>query len=963
MIIMDIKVDNIYAFKDFHINMSYPKKIVNSTIENEFLEERTNFRYKKVNIIMGTNATGKTTMGKLLMLFTNYLNDGGYKRFTNRIADVKKAAKLQIDFVTNENLLYRFEMNVGPKTQKSYTEEDVDIKIFYTPIETRDSYETCASRLDMYECEETTYEKVNTNGWKFSYPIDSSGDKVYSTIEENSKYIYILQQILKTLDSSVEEVVKVSEVENTYVIKWKNCSAIIKDGKIANGEVMSSGTKAEKGKDPQASPTFPELCCHSVEDMTVMSERDLVSFHTTEEDRKLQAEEIIPFWQGRSMREKLLAAMTPEWNDCYSAGMFTEFMEQRGPGHTCGGEQVFTTGYMDYKEKIKKSMDALDFMNDPEAYDKMEELKAMDISCDAVIILGERYHKLALEMAEKEADPVRKEELKQIAANLEVVPAHAPQTYWQAIQLYWFTHLAVTTELNPWDAFSPGRLDQHLIKYYEADTEAGILDDDKAKELLECLWVKFYNQPAPVKVGITLKESATYVDFANINTGGVTPDGKDGVNAVSYLILDCMDDMKLVQPNSNVTISKKTPARFLKRACEISRKGWGQPAFYNTEAQTMELVNAGKSLEDARRGGSSGCVETGAWGSEAYILTGYLNIPKVFQLTLYNGFDKESGKQLGLKTGEAKDFKSYDELWDAFQKQLKYIIDIKIRGNNVIEKLYAENMPAPCLSVVTNDCISNAKDYNAGGARYNTNYIQGVGIGTVTDCITAVKYNVFDKKNFTMEELLEAMDHNFEGYDAIFRMVHDKTPKYGNDDDYADSIMQDVFNLYHDLITGRPTMRGGKYGVDMLPTTCHVYFGEVIGATANGRKANIPVSEGISPEKSADVNGPTAVIKSCAKMDHLATAGTLLNQKFTPDVVAGEKGLENMASLIRSYFAMDGHHVQFNVIDRQTLIEAQKHPDDYRDLIVRVAGYSDFFRNLSKPLQDEIINRTEQSFE
>ena len=719
----------------------------------------------------------------------------------------------------------------------------------------------------------------------------------------------------------------------------------------------------EKGKDPQASPTFPELCCHSVEDMTVMSERDLVSFHTTEEDRKLQAEEIIPFWKGRSMREKLLAAMTPEWNDCYSAGMFTEFMEQRGPGHTCGGEQVFTTGYMDYKEKIKKSMDALDFMNDPEAYDKMEELKAMDISCDAVIILGERYHKLALEMAEKEADPVRKEELKQIAANLEVVPAHAPQTYWQAIQLYWFTHLAVTTELNPWDAFSPGRLDQHLIKYYEADTEAGILDDDKAKELLECLWVKFYNQPAPVKVGITLKESATYVDFANINTGGVTPDGKDGVNAVSYLILDCMDDMKLVQPNSNVTISKKTPARFLKRACEISRKGWGQPAFYNTEAQTMELVNAGKSLEDARRGGSSGCVETGAWGSEAYILTGYLNIPKVFQLTLYNGFDKESGKQLGLKTGEAKDFKSYDELWDAFQKQLKYIIDIKIRGNNVIEKLYAENMPAPCLSVVTNDCISNAKDYNAGGARYNTNYIQGVGIGTVTDCIAAVKYNVYDKKNFTMEELVEAMDHNFEGYDAIYRMVHDKTPKYGNDDDYADDLMQDVFYLYHDLITGRPTMRGGKYGVDMLPTTCHVYFGDVIGATANGRKAHIPVSEGISPEKSADVNGPTAVIKSCAKMDHLATAGTLLNQKFTPDVVAGEKGLDNMASLIRSYFAMDGHHVQFNVIDRKTLQEAQKHPEDYRDLIVRVAGYSDFFRNLSKPLQDEIINRTEQSFE
>ena len=719
----------------------------------------------------------------------------------------------------------------------------------------------------------------------------------------------------------------------------------------------------EKGKNPQASPTFPELCCHSEEDMKVMSERKLVSFHTTEEDRKLQAAEIIPFWKGRTIREKLLSRMTPEWHDCYEAGIFTEFMEQRGPGHTCGGEQVFTTGYLDYKEKIKKTMDALDWMNDPEASDKMEELKAMDICCDAVIILGERYHEMAVEKAAAETDPKRKAELEQIAKNLEVVPAHKPQTFWQAIQLYWFTHLAVTTELNPWDAFSPGRLDQHLNPYYEADVEAGILDDEHALELLECLWVKFYNQPAPVKVGITLKESATYTDFANINTGGVTPEGKNGVNNVSYLILDCMDEMKLVQPNSNVTISKKSPQKFLKRACEISRKGWGQPAFYNTEAQITELINAGKSLEDARRGGSSGCVETGAWGSEAYILTGYMNIPKIFQLTLFNGFDEYSGKQLGLQLGYAKDFKTFDELWAAFKKQLKHFVDIKIRGNNVIERLYAEEMPAPCLSVVTNDCISNAKDYNAGGARYNTNYIQGVGIGTVTDCVASVKYNVYDEKNFTMEELIDAMEHDFEGYDYIYSLVHDKTPKYGNDDDYADDLMREIFDLYHDTIVGRPNMKGGKYGIDMLPTTCHVYFGDVILATPNGRKAHKPVSEGISPEKSADTNGPTAVIKSCAKMDHLATAGTLLNQKFTPNVVAGEAGLNNMASLVRSYFAMDGHHIQFNVVDRQTLIEAQKHPEDHKDLIVRVAGYSDFFRNLDKPLQDEIIERTEQSFE
>ena len=424
------------------------------------------------------------------------------------------------------------------------------------------------------------------------------------------------------------------------------------------------------------------------------------------------------------MREKILAAMTPEWNDCYSAGMFTEFMEQRGPGHTCGGEQNFKVGYLEYKEKIKKTMDALDFMNDPEATDKMEELKAMDIACDAVIILGERYHKRALEMAEKEADPTRKKELEQIAANLEVVPAHKPQTFWQAIQLYLFTHLAVTTELNPWDAFSPGRLDQHLNPFYEADIEAGRLDKSKAKELLECLWVKFNNQPAPPKVGITLKESSTYTDFANINTGGITPDGEDGVNDVSYLILDVMDEMKLLQPSSNVQISKKTPMKFIKRACEISRKGWGQPAFYNTEAIIQELLNAGKSIEDARRGGTSGCVETGAFGREAYILQGYFNLPKILEITLHNGWDPVGGKQLGLQLGEAEDFKSYDELFDAYKKQIEHFADIKVKGSNMITRIYAKYMPAPFLSIITDDCITNGKDYNAGGSRYNTKYLQ-----------------------------------------------------------------------------------------------------------------------------------------------------------------------------------------------------------------------------------------------
>ena len=718
----------------------------------------------------------------------------------------------------------------------------------------------------------------------------------------------------------------------------------------------------EKGDSPQSTPTFPELCCHTLTDMQVMNDRELICFKVSEEDMKIQEEVIIPFWEKRSMRHKLLNSMTPEWKDCYEAGIFTEFMEQRGPGHTVGSRKIYEKGFLDYKKDIEDALNALDYMNDPQAVEKRDQLNAMSIMCDAIIILGERYAALAAEMAEKETDEVRKAELLQISENCKVVPAHKPQTYWQAIQMYWFVHLGVTTELNPWDAYSPGRLDQHLNPFYQKDVEDGILDDEKALELLECLWVKFNNQPAPPKVGITLKESSTYTDFANINTGGITEDGKDGVNDVSYLILDCMDEMKLLQPSSNVQISRKTPQKFLLRACEIARKGWGQPAFYNTEAILQELMNAGKSIEDARKGGTSGCVETGAFGTEAYILQGYFNIPKILELTLNNGFDKESGKQLGLKLGYGTDFTSYEQLWDAFAKQMKHFIDIKVQGSNVITQLYAKYMPAPFLSIITDDCISRGMDYNAGGARYNTNYLQGVGIGTITDCLTAIKYNIFDKQKFTMDELMKALDADFVGYEHILNMVQNKTPKYGNDDDYADEVMRNVFDLYRGLVTGRDNMRNGHWRINMLPTTCHVYFGEVCGALPNGRLAHKPVSEGISPEKGADIYGPTSVIKSCSKMDHLQTGGTLLNQKFTPSVLKGEDGLEQLANLIRAYFALDGHHIQFNVIDRETLIKAQQNPEDYKDLIVRVAGYSDHFRNLSKALQDEIINRTEQSF-
>jgi trans-4-hydroxy-L-proline dehydratase len=733
----------------------------------------------------------------------------------------------------------------------------------------------------------------------------------------------------------------------------ENETICINDGELIVGE---------KGEKPQSSPTFPELCCHTLEDMDVMDRRERIFFKVSDEAKKIQEERIIPYWKNRSMRKKILDRMTNEWRDCYESGIYTEFMEQRGPGHTVADGKMYKKGFLDFKADIKAEIDALDYFGDSEAYDKKVQLEAMDISCDAIIALGKRYEKLAEEMAEKETDPARRGELLQIAENCRVVPAHKPETFQQAIQMYWFVHIGVTTELNPWDALSPGRLDQHLIPFYRKGIEDGTLTRDKAKEMLECMWVKFNNQPAPPKVGITLKESSTYTDFANLNTGGVTSDGADGVNEVSYIILEVMDEMKLLQPSSNVQISKKTPNAFLKKACEVSRKGWGQPAMYNTDSIIQELLNAGKTITDAREGGASGCVETGAFGKEAYILTGYLNIPKILELAMYNGFDKNSNKQLGLELGYAYDFKTYDEFLEAFKKQLHYFVDVKVKGNNIIEKIYAEHMPATFLSVITSDCIKKGKDYNAGGARYNTNYIQGVGIGTLSDCLSAVKYNVYENKKFTMEELMKAMDDNFLGHEYIYNLISNKTPKYGNDDDYADEIMVQAFDAYHDEVTGRKNMKGGSYRIDMLPTTCHVYFGSVMGASPNGRLANKPLSEGISPEKGADRKGPTAVIKSAAKMDHLKTGGTLLNQKFTPSSLEGDAGLENLSALIRSYFSMDGHHIQFNVIDRKVLLDAQKNPDEYKDLIVRVAGYSDHFNNLDRELQDEIINRTEQSF-
>jgi len=715
----------------------------------------------------------------------------------------------------------------------------------------------------------------------------------------------------------------------------------------------------ERGLAPKAVPTYPEICCHSLKDLEILNTRKKTPYAVDEETKRIYKEEIIPFWKGKSIRDAIFSKMSGEWKKAYEAGVFTEFLEQRAPGHTVLDGKIYGKGLIGFGKDIERSIERLDFLNDPEAYEKREELQAMKITAEALIRYAERHAEKARELLKKEKSPERRKELKKIAEVCTNVPTNAPRDFWEALQYYWFVHLGVIAELNPWDSFNPGRLDQHLYPFYRKGLEDGTLTKEKAKELLQLLWVKFNNQPAPPKVGVTAEESNTYNDFALINTGGVKIDGSDGVNELSYLILDVVEEMRLPQPSSMVQISKKTPDDFLRRALKIIKTGFGQPSVFNTDEIIQELLRQGKSIEDARNGGASGCVETGAFGKECYILTGYFNMVKVLEITLNNGIDPRTGQETGIETGNPVEFDSFDELFEAFKKQLNYFVEVKIKGNNVIERLYAEFLPAPFLSLFIDDCIANGKDYNNGGARYNTNYIQGVGLGTITDSLAAITYQVFEEKQVTFEGLLKALKANFKGHEKLRQKLLNKTPKYGNDDEYADGVMKTVFEAYYSAIDGRPNTKGGRYRINLLPTTVHVYFGQLVGATPDGRKAGEPVSEGVSPVQGADRKGPTAVIKSVSKIDHVRTGGTLLNQKFAPELLADEEGMDKLGFLIRAYFKLDGHHIQFNVVNADTLREAQKHPEKFGDLLVRVAGYSDYFVNLSVELQNEIIGRTE----
>jgi formate C-acetyltransferase len=713
----------------------------------------------------------------------------------------------------------------------------------------------------------------------------------------------------------------------------------------------------ERGPYPKATPTYPELTCHSVEDLKILRSRPMTSYEVSDEVIDIYEKQVIPYWRGRSIRDIAFADLPEQWSAMYKNGIFTEFMEQRAPGHTALDGLLYRKGLKAIQAEVRTILASLN-QEDPGFAERKAELQAMDIACEAGILFARRHAERAEQMANECADGDRAEELRLIARTCRRVPAEAPETFMEAVQAYWFIHLGTITELNGWDAMSPGHFDQHLEPFYQRDLAEGRLTREQAKEILSAFWIKVNNTPAPPKVGVTAAESGTYNDFTNIDLGGLRADGTDGSGEMTTLILEVLDELRLLQPQANLQVSNRTPDRVVEAACKVAREGAGYPSLFNADEIVLAQVAMGKTIADAREGGTSGCVETGCFGKEAYILHGYLNGPKLLTLALNDGVDPQSGERLGPPTGKPESFTCFEDVYRAWERQLGNAVDCKLEVDDQLAEMYGTLMPAPFLSLYIADCVKNAKDYYSGGARYNTDYIQCTGLGTLTDSFSVTRTLVFGQAKASMAELASALSSDWVGYDYLHALAKNKVPLFGNDDESVDALAVRVFNSFMEVLEGRTSWRGGQYHADFLSTTCHVYFGGKTAATPDGRKAGQPLSDGTSPSHGADRSGPTAVMNSLARLDQARSGGTLLNQRFTPGALAGEQGARKLATLVRGYFKQGGHHVQFNVVDAKTLKAAKASPEEYRNLLVRVAGYSDYFVDLDERHQDEIIART-----
>ena len=723
---------------------------------------------------------------------------------------------------------------------------------------------------------------------------------------------------------------------------------------IQDGELIV-GKKTLK---PRGSPVFPEINCSWLErDLDTIATRNNTPFYVSEETKKVLRKEVFPYWHGRQIYDRIKESVPEEIWRADSRGVIYNYFTSRTIGHiTVSYAKVLNKGMEGIKTDIQEALSRL-HSKDPEYSHKKQLLEAISLVCDAAVMFAGRYADEALRLASKEKNLQQKEELERIARVCNKVPANPAKTFHEALQSFWFTQLVLNLETNG-HAISPGRFDQYMYPFYRHSINKGELPEEVAQELLDLLWVKL-DEITIAKDSGESDTSSSYPEFQNLNIGGLTPEGQDATNELSYMCLTALEHVRLPQPQLSAQISTKTPHKFLLRCCELLRYGMGLPAMFNSDTIVLGMVNRGKKLKDARSGSVNGCVSPNCDGKDRMASSGYFNLVKCLELALNDGIDPLSGEQLGPKTGDHNKLSTFEDVIKAFKQQVSYFVKLKVRYDNIIRDIYATYCPVPFTSAVIDDCIKKGQDWHNGGARYNQAVISGVGLGTITDALSAIKKHIFDKKNYTMAELKKALDEDFQGHEKLRNVLINKTPRYGNDDNYTDSLAVLTQKIFCDEVEQHRDIHGAKYYVNLLPTTAHIALGKLTGATPDGRHANEWLSEGISPVQGFDKLGPTAAAKSVGKLDHARCNGTLLNMKITPQILKSEEDLDKLAGLIRGYFSLGGHHIQFNIIDKDTLRDAQKHPHMYQNLLVRVAGYSDYFVLLSPDIQEEIISRTE----
>lgn len=772
----------------------------------------------------------------------------------------------------------------------------------------------------------------------------------------------------------------------------QNIPIIIRDEEL----IVGSTTLA-----PRGCQTYPEFSYEWLEaEFDTVATRKADPFYISEEAKK-EIAEADKYWKGKTTSELATAYMAPEAIRAIDHNMFTPGNYfYNGVGHvTVHYDWVLAVGFKGIAAKAKKALDALNF-GDAEYARRSHFLNAVIMSCEAAIIYAKRYAALAREMAAKESNSRRKAELLRIADNCDNVPENGARDFWEACQSFWFVQQLLQIESSG-HSISPGRFDQYMYPYYSKDIESGKITREFAQELIDCIWIKL-NDLNKCRDAASAEGFAGYSLFQNLIVGGQNAEGVDVTNDLSFMCITASLHVQLPQPSLSIRVWNNSPHDLLIHAATLTRTGVGLPAYYNDEVIIPSLMSRGLTLEDAREYNIIGCVEPQKAGkTEGWHDAAFFNMCRPLELVFSDGMDK--GELVGVHTGDVTKFKTFDEFYDAYKKQMNYAISLLVNADNAIDVAHATLCPLPFLSGMIEDCIGRGKSVQEGGAIYNFTGPQGFGIANMADSLYAIKALVFDKKEVTLAEYQQALEDNYgkgldaekaqkvvaevvrelaaagrkiseteiaaavgslvkgsDQYDKLLEKI-DAVPKYGNDIPEVDAFARDVEYTYAKPLETYKNPRGGMFQAGMYPVSANVPLGAQTGATPDGRLAGKPVADGVSPSAGKDVHGPTAAANSVARLDHyIASNGTLFNQKFHPSALSGRQGLENFVALIRSYFDQKGSHMQFNVVSRETLLDAQKYPEKYKHLVVRVAGYSAFFTTLSRSLQDDIINRTEQ---